>query len=241
MNIIKILLLLLLSNKNIYLLKTVFHNIHKSSRHIDMMAIEKNDNETYLSFNEFIEERNKRQEKMVIEYFKKAEEKEKKMRRKMEKYNNIKPRSKYLRLVSYLETIEWSKQWIHDMINYGSSKIYPGFIYEDIFEMREFCKKNISNEYFYIGYYPEDVNTYKGPYYIGAFGLNISNRDFNTYLIIQNPNYIIASKKDNDRFKNFKKELKKMTEDAFVFFQFSELKNKSSNRYYLSWLLEDCI
>ena len=49
MSVIKI-LLLLLSNTNSYLLKTVFHNIHKSIPHIDMMAIEKNDNETYLSF-----------------------------------------------------------------------------------------------------------------------------------------------------------------------------------------------
>lgn len=238
MSVIKI-LLLLLSNTNSYLLKTVFHNIHKSIPHIDMMAIEKNDNETYLSFNEFIEERNKRQEKMVSEYFKKAEKKEKEIIKNLKNYENIKPRSKHLKLITYLETVEWSKQWVHDMINYGPSTTSPSFIYEDIYEMRDFCNKNISKQYFYIGYYPEDVNTYKGPYYIGAFELNITNREFHTHLIIQNPNYIIASEKDNNRFINFKKELKKMTEDAYVFFRFSELRNKSSNRYYMSWLLED--
>ena len=78
-----------------------------------------------------------------------------------------------------------------------------------------------------------------GPYYIGSFELIPEKREFQTYLIIQNPNYMMEDELDTHRIAHFKQELVKMTNDAMVFFKFSNLKNSSNERYYYSLLYED--
>tara|TARA_B100001769_G_scaffold274798_2_gene274210 strand:- start:11541 stop:12368 length:828 start_codon:yes stop_codon:yes gene_type:complete len=182
------------------------------------------------SFNKFIEER-KKEEEIKSLYF-----------GKIEKTKHIE--SKDLKLISYSETINFSKKWIYDMINHGPSDSYPKFIYDNIYDIREYCTINIERKYFYIGYYPK--GSIIGPYYIGAFELNAKTRELNTNLIMQNPNYVLLDKgkdkdkdKDKDRFINFKKELIRMSHKANIDFKYDKLKNvKTCERYYYSWLYE---
>jgi len=188
---------------------------------------EKEDN--FPSFNKFLENRNKNQEIITRKFFEKADKKAKKIEKEIKN-----PHSKDLKLMRYDETIKFAKLWIYDMINSGKSNTYPKFIYDNIYDMREFCKENISRKYFYISYNPKDSNN--GPYYIGAFRLIPEKRELETHLIMQNPNYEIS---DENRFINYKKELLRMAYEANVFFKFGKLKNSVNKRYYYSWLFED--
>ena len=194
---------------------------------------EKEDN--FPSFLKFLENRNKNEEEITRKYFEKADKKAKKIEEEIKN-----PLPKDLKLITYDETIEWSKTWVYDMVNYGPSDTYPKFVYDNIYDMREFCKQNISRKYFYIGYIPKDSKI--GPYYIGAFELIPEKRELATHLIMQNPNYVISDKssdKSINTFINYKKELLLMTYQAKVFFKFDRLKYSSNERYYYSWLFED--
>ena len=55
-------------------------------------------------------------------------------------------RSKDLELLNNIATIEWAKNWIHDMVSYGDS--FPKFMYQDMFKMRDFSQKNNTKNYF---------------------------------------------------------------------------------------------
>ena len=190
--------------------------------------------DNFPSFNKFLENRNKKEQARTRHIFHKADIKA----RNIERNLNI-PFAKDLKLLTYHETKEYTKKWVNDMINNGPSHNYPKFIYNDIYDMRDFCNKNISQEYFFIGYIPKRPN--KGPYYIGAFELIRKKREFHTHLIMQNPNYINYDKDINiNKFLDFKKELLKMSNQANVFFKYEKLNNSSTTkRYYLSWLFED--
>lgn len=190
--------------------------------------------ESFPSFEEFLKKKRERDEEEVLKYFKQAEEKERITR---ERYDNIEPTSKDLKLLNNVATIEWAKNWIDDMVGYSNS--FPRFMYQDMFLMRDFARENETKKYFYIGYFPSDTRLMHGPYYIGSFELIPEMREFQTHLIIQNPNYMMEDELDTHRIVYFKKELVKMTKDAMVFFKFSNLKNSSNERYYYSWLYED--
>ena len=251
MTIIKILLLLLsginsflLLNKNLYnryKLNGKSYEVGKGVVAINMLALEDNKNNKngsyeFPTFSKFIEEKNKRDEEIIKKYLKKAEEKDRINRLKLE---DINIKSKDIKLLNNLAIIEWTKQWIHDMVNSGTSRLYPKFMYEDMFIIREFAARNITNKYFYIGYFPGDIITNRGPYYIAALELITKNKVLDTQLIVQNPNYIIKNEIDNYRMVNFKKELKMLCGEAGIFFRYGNLRNKSDNRYYMCWLLED--
>ena len=193
----------------------------------------KDKEDTFPSFDEFLKKKAKEQEE-VFKYFKQAEEKEKIIR---EQYDNIQQTSKDLKLLNNVATIEWAKKWIHNMVGYTNS--FPKFMYQDMFLMRDFARENITDRYFYIGYIPSDIRLMHGPYYIASFELIPENREFQTHLIIQNPNYMIQDKLDTHRIVDFKRELINMANDASVFFKFANLKNSSNERYYYSWLYED--
>ena len=150
----------------------------------------------------------------------------------------LEPQSNNLKLLTSLGSIEWAKNWIYDMVHYNSGG-YPRFMYYDMFCMKDFARVNDTDLYFYIGYFPSDVNLNNGPYYIGAFELVPKDRAIHTHLIIQNPNYWIDTNEKDDKIINFKKELEKMTMDAGVFFKFSKLQNTTNQRYYYSWLYEE--
>ena len=237
----KIILLYFINNINGYtLLKFPFIKT-KQLNIPNIVSIEKNDfnNQTYNStydydfpsFNKFLEKKTKKEEALIKYYFEKAHKKAEIIEKEL---NN--PLPKNLKLLTYQDTLGWGKEWIDNMIKYGPSDTYPKFIYDNIYDMRKFCKKNITKEYFFIAYSfnkPE-----YGPYYIAAFKLIKKTREFDTYLIMQNPNYIELHN-NNNIFIDFKLELLKMSKLANVSFKYDKLNNLSTNRrYYLTWFFE---
>lgn len=142
-----------------------------------------------------------------------------------------------LRMLSSDITIELTKKWIHDMVLYKTR--FPTFMYQDMFVMRDFAIQYTSNLYFYIGYFPSDIKLFSGPYYISVFELIPAERSFSAHMIVQNPNYVMEDDFADKRLISFKNDLENMCKDASVFFYFNNLKNKSNNRYHLSWFYED--
>ena len=184
---------------------------------------------TLPSFYQFLRERELRELDEKNEYLKKDNDND--------KYQNFNPSSKDLKLLSSFSSAEWCKTWLYEMIHVPD--YFPTFMFQDMFRMRDFSQKNNSKQYFYIGYYPSDSNLKKGPFYIGAFELVPEKREFRTYIIIQNPYYCAENIYDENKMKNFKKELIAMTKDSYVFFKYNNLKDTSDQRYYYSWLYEE--
>jgi len=174
------------------------------------------------SFNEFIKNRN----------FDKLVEDTAKVEKKLEYEHGD------LKLLNYVITIEWTKNWVTNMVNFNER--FPTFMYHDMHVMRTWAYTNTSMNYFYIGYFPEKVRLIHGPYYIAAVEVLPQKREFNVRLIIQNPNYMIDYEYDNKNkhIINFKNELRSLCQDSDAFFEFKDLKNFSSGRYYYSWLYE---
>lgn len=151
----------------------------------------------------------------------------------IKKFNN----KNNLQMLTNVNTIELTKKWIHDMVLYEIR--FPTFMYQDMFVMRDFAIQHTSNLYFYIGYFPSDIKLFSGPYYIGVFELIPTERSFSAHMIVQNPNYIMEDDYADKRLISFKNDLENMCKDATVFFKFNNLKNKSNDRYHLTWLYED--
>lgn len=206
---------------------TLNNNSKDIELHMDNEINETNIN-TFPSFYQFLRERELRELTEKNEYLKKA---------KKNKKNHIEPTSKDLKLLSSFSSAEWCKTWLYEMIHVPD--YFPTFMFQDMFRMRDFSQKNNSKQYFYIGYYPSDSNLKKGPFYIGAFELIPEKREFRTYIIIQNPYYCAENIYDENKMKNYKKQLIAMTKDAFVFFKYDNLKDTSDQRYYYSWLYEE--
>ena len=156
---------------------------------------------------------------------------------KIERYEDFEPTSKDLKILSSFSSIEWTRTWMYEMLHVPD--YFPTFMFQDMFLLRDFGQKNNSKNYFFIGYYPSDINLKNGPYYIGAFELVPKMREFITHIIVQNPYYCVENIYDENKIKNFKKELMAMCNDATVFFKFSNLQNTSEQRYYYSWLYEE--
>ena len=186
---------------------------------------------TLPSFYQFLRERELRELDEKNEYLKKDNDNDN------DKYQNFNPSSKDLKLLSSFSSAEWCKTWLYEMIHVPD--YFPTFMFQDMFRMRDFSQKNNSKQYFYIGYYPSDSNLKKGPFYIGAFELVPEKREFRTYIIIQNPYYCAENIYDENKMKNFKKELIAMTKDSYVFFKYNNLKDTSDQRYYYSWLYQE--
>ena len=146
------------------------------------------------------------------------------------------PLSKNLKLLTYDSTREWAKTWTYEMIQEPNQ--FPIFMFHDMFKMRDFCTINCSRNYFYIGFFPKNMEPKQGPYFIGAFELRPQKREFLTHAIIQNP-YYYNTNYDKTKFVDFRKELLALCRDASVFLVFSNLKNSKNERYYYSWLYEE--
>jgi hypothetical protein len=184
------------------------------------------------SFYEFMRKRELKEIKEKEQYLNK-----KNNHQNIELNEYYEPTSKDLKLLTSFSAIEWAKTWIYEMIHVPD--YFPTFMYQDMFRMRDFGQKNKTKEYFFIGYYPIDVNLKHGPFYIGAFELVPSMREFRTHIIIQNPYHCAEKLYDEEKIKNFKKELIAMCSDACVFFKFNNLQNTSDQRYFYSWLYEE--
>jgi len=146
------------------------------------------------------------------------------------------PLSKDLKMLTPETSREWAKTWTFEMINDPNQ--FPTFMFHDMFKMRDFCTINCSRNYFYIGYFPKNVDLKQGPYFIGAFELRPHSREFLTHAIIQNPYYYNIDY-DKTKFVDFKKELLALCRDADVFLKFSNLKNGKNERYYYGWLYDN--
>lgn len=168
---------------------------------------------------------------------KKLNEKNQENQKKIERYEDFEPTSKDLKILSSFSAIEWTRTWMYEMLHVPD--YFPTFMFQDMFLLRDFGQKNNSKNYFYIGYYPSDINLKNGPFYIGAFELVPKMREFRTHILVQNPYYCTENVYDENKIKNFKKELMAMCNDATVFFKFSNLQNTSEQRYYYSWLYEE--
>ena len=164
-------------------------------------------------------------------------EENEKNQKKIERYEDFEPTSKDLKILSSFSAIEWTRTWMYEMLHVPD--FFPTFMFQDMFLLRDFGQKNNSKNYFYIGYYPSDINLKNGPFYIGAFELVPKMREFRTHILVQNPYYCTENVYDENRMKDFKKELMAMCNDATVFFKFSNLQNTSEQRYYYSWLYEE--
>tara|TARA_Y100000992_G_C21211537_1_gene465712 strand:+ start:216 stop:794 length:579 start_codon:yes stop_codon:yes gene_type:complete len=139
-----------------------------------------------------------------------------------------------LKLLTHLNAGSWSYNWLM----YISSEDTPDFdehYYMDYFNMRGMSNVYTNNKFFYLGFYPDNVNCNEGPMYIALFELMYSKRIFNCKIIIQNPHYIMY----NSSLKEFKQEIKQLTDSAYVFFKYSELNRPEQIRYYLDWNYEN--
>ncbi len=206
------------------------NNNNNSNSNIEFIVnseLNNSDDTNFPSFYKFLKEKEVRELNEKNEFLKK----------KYEKYEEFTPTSKDLKLLTSFSAGEWCKSWIFEMVHVPD--YFPTFMFQDMFRMRDFSQKNNSKHFFYIGYYPSDSNLKKGPYYVGAFELKPENREFQTHIIIQNPYYCVENNYDEKKIKNFKKELIKMTNDAYVFFKFNNLKETSDQRYYYSWCYDD--
>lgn len=191
---------------------------------------ETHESDNFPSFYEFMRKRELKEIKEKEQYLNKNY-------KNMERYEDFEPTSKDLKLLTSFSAIEWAKTWIYEMIHVPD--YFPTFMYQDMFRMRDFGQKNKTKEYFFIGYYPSDIDQKLGPYYIAAFQLIPKMREFRTHIIIQNPYHCAEKLYDEEKIKNFKKELIAMCSDACVFFKFNNLQNTSDQRYFYSWLYEE--
>jgi hypothetical protein len=146
------------------------------------------------------------------------------------------PLSKDLKMLTPESVIEWAKTWTYEMVHIPNQ--FPTFMFQDMFKMRDFANINSSQTYFYIGFFPKKVDLKQGPYFIGAFELAPTKREFLTHAIIQNP-YYYNTNYDKTKLVDFKKELLALCRDADVFLKFSNLKNTQNERYYYSWLYDN--
>ena len=125
-------------------------------------------------------------------------------------------------ILSSEKTMAWIEEWV-DMLTIPNYYVFLN----DMFIMREFARQNTSNKYFYLGYYPSNIRTNKGPYYIGVFELVVEKHEFHSYMVIQNPNY------EMDTFMlPFKTELLGLCEYVNVSFTYDQLLDK---RYFYAW------
>jgi len=146
-------------------------------------------------------------------------------------YSSLEPPSGgQLKLLTHLNAASWSQNWLM----YISSKHTPEFdehYYMDYFNMRGMSNIYIDRNFFYLGFFPDNIITKKGPRYISLFELDNPKRLFSCKIIIENPQYIMY----NSSLKEFKNEIKHLTDDAYVFFNYNELNRPEQIRYYLEW------
>jgi len=148
--------------------------------------------------------------------------------KKIKEINDLKHDN--IKLLKYNEVNEYTINWIYEMVTLKD--YFPTFMYQDMFNMRDYSYKNITKNYFYIGYYPINKKfKTKEPFYIGAFELIPKKKEFQLHLIIQNPNYLITDYEYNT-ITEYKEEIMSLCRESFVFLKYENL---TDTRYYYSW------
>ena len=138
-----------------------------------------------------------------------------------------------LKLLTHLNAASWAYNWLM-YISADDTPEFEEHYYMDYFNMRGLSNTYTNSKFFYLGYFPEGMNCNEGPKYIALFELLHSKRVFNCKIIIENPHYIMY----NSTLKEFKQEIKQLTDSAYVFFKYTDLKTPGQIRYYLDWNYE---
>ena len=139
--------------------------------------------------------------------------------------------SSELKLLTHLNAEGWSSSWLK-YISEESTPFFDEHYYRDYLNMLSVAPSYTSNDYFYLGFYPDGLINNNGPKYIGVFKLLHKKRIFNTIMIIESPYYT----EDDSNLINFKYILNHMTDASYVFFKFNDLKRPEQMRYYLAWM-----
>lgn len=138
-----------------------------------------------------------------------------------------------LKLLTHLNAASWSHNWL-TYISADGTPEFDEHYYMDYFNMRGLSNIYTNTDFFYLGYYPDEMRCNEGPMYIALFELLHSKRVFNCKIIIENPHYIHY----NSTLKEFKHEVKHLTDVAYVFFKYTDLNTPGQLRYYLDWNYE---
>ncbi len=138
-----------------------------------------------------------------------------------------------LKLLTHLNAASWSHNWL-TYISADGTPEFDEHYYMDYFNMRGLSNIYTNTDFFYLGYYPDEMRCNEGPMYIALFELLHSKRVFNCKIIIENPHYIHY----NSTLKEFKHEVKYLTDTAYVFFKYTDLNTPGQLRYYLDWNYE---
>ena len=91
-----------------------------------------------------------------------------------------------LKLLTHMNAENWAYNWIMYISN-ENTETFDDHFYMDYFNMRGMSNVFTNSNYFYLGFFPDDINCNHGPKYIGLFELQHSKRIFNTKMIIENP------------------------------------------------------
>lgn len=138
-----------------------------------------------------------------------------------------------LKLLTHLNAASWSYNWLM-YISAADTPEFDEHYYMDYFNMRGLSNIYTNSNFFYLGYFPDGMKCDEGPMYIALFELLHSKRVFNCKIIIENPHYIHY----NSTLKEFKHEVKHLTDVAYVFFKYTDLNTPGQLRYYLDWNYE---
>ena len=141
----------------------------------------------------------------------------------------VPPSGGELKLLTHLSVENWAQNWLLYIANSGIE--YDDHYYMDYLNMKGMANMYTSSEYFYIGFFPDNIITNQGPKYISLLNLDHKKRIFNTKCIIENPYYMNG----DSELDYFKELLINLTESAYVFFKFSDLNRPGQVRYYLEW------
>jgi hypothetical protein len=136
-----------------------------------------------------------------------------------------------LKLLTHLNAESWANAWLMH-ISHETTPFFDEHYYRDYLNMLCVSSGYTSKEYFYLGFYPEEMRNIEGPKYIGVFKLLHKQRIFDTVIIIENPYYI----DDPSHLINFKYILMHTTDASHIFFKFNGLKRPDQMRYYLAWM-----
>ena len=144
----------------------------------------------------------------------------------------IPPSGGELKLLTSVNSENWAQNWLM-MISSKNTKEYDEHHYMDLLNLKGMSNMYTSEEYFYIGFFPEGKFCNHGPKYIGLFELEHDKRIFNTKIIVENPNYT----DEDSSFYSFKNQLTMLTDSSYIFLNHQELNRPSQIRFYYLWNL----
>ena len=144
----------------------------------------------------------------------------------------IPPSGGELKLLTSLNAENWAFNWLM-MMSSESTPEYDEHYYMDLFNLKGLANMYTTEEYFYLGFFPDGKFCNEGPKYIGLFELHHSKRMMNSKIIVENPHYI----DEESCFQNFRDSLVILSDQSHVFLNYKELNRPGQIRFYYLWNL----